>query len=171
MDYNNNLLDQLVDLKPHDLVYKIRQKRPLTIQANQRFFELILSCDIQSLSQNERIYTAFYTSLLTKQPILQDYFTHQSPSLSTAILKLIALNRISDISDPKLKAILQFTQRVTLNPDSSTPQHLLELQNHGLTTQAIVVLAQLIGFIAYQARLIAGLTAINDYVKAENIHE
>ncbi|MCH7735785.1 MAG: hypothetical protein IH872_00125 [Chloroflexi bacterium] len=59
--------------------------------------------------------------------------------------------------DARLKAIIRHTDLVTLNPKEATASDITELLSAGLDDADIVRLSELIAFISYQVRVIAGL--------------
>ena len=59
--------------------------------------------------------------------------------------------------DPRLAAMLRFTDAVSTHPAGITAQDVRDLQGAGISDADIVRLAELNAFLAYQLRLIAGL--------------
>ena len=59
--------------------------------------------------------------------------------------------------DPRLAAMLRFTDAVSTKPAGITAQDVRDLQVAGISDADIVRLAELNAFLAYQLRLIAGL--------------
>ncbi len=59
--------------------------------------------------------------------------------------------------DTRLKAIIRHTDLVTLNPKDATARDITALQAAGLDDADIVRLSELIAFVSYQARVVAGL--------------
>jgi len=59
--------------------------------------------------------------------------------------------------DARAKAILRHTDLVTLNPKEATPDDVLALRTAGLDDADIVRLSELIAFVSYQIRVVAGL--------------
>ncbi|MBP2302694.1 CMD domain-containing protein [Azospirillum picis] len=57
-------------------------------------------------------------------------------------------------------ALIAHAERVTLSPRDSRPEHLRVLEDAGLDAHGIVALSQLIALVNYQARLLAGLQAL-----------
>jgi len=64
--------------------------------------------------------------------------------------------------DPRLNTLAQFVEALETHPARSNKEDLRALQNSGLDTPDIVLLAQSIGFVACQLRLLAGLQALRD---------
>ncbi|MBT0730052.1 alkylhydroperoxidase domain protein [Rosenbergiella nectarea] len=61
---------------------------------------------------------------------------------------------------PYLQAAHLFARHLTFEPVSVTPQHLQQLQQAGWQTDALITLAQVIAFVSFQSRLIAGFTVL-----------
>jgi uncharacterized protein YciW len=59
--------------------------------------------------------------------------------------------------DARAKAILRHTDLVTLNPKEATADDVLALRTAGLDDADIVRLSELIAFVSYQIRVVAGL--------------
>ncbi|MCS5667571.1 MAG: hypothetical protein NZ876_09310, partial [Dehalococcoidia bacterium] len=57
----------------------------------------------------------------------------------------------------RMKAIIRHTDLVTLNPKDATAEDVSALRSAGLDDADIVRLSELIAFIAYQIRVVAGL--------------
>jgi uncharacterized protein YciW len=51
---------------------------------------------------------------------------------------------------------------LTLTPVEARPRHLRALEQAGISTRGIVALSQLIAFVTYQLRVIAGVKALRD---------
>ncbi|WP_172839829.1 CMD domain-containing protein, partial [Variovorax paradoxus] len=63
-------------------------------------------------------------------------------------------------ADARLQAVLAFTRTLTDHPVEGDREALLKLPAAGLATPEVVALAQLIAFVAYQVRVVAGLQAL-----------
>ena len=62
---------------------------------------------------------------------------------------------------PRLAAALRHAHLVVLHPRDASPAALQALIDAGWTTPAIVTLSQIIAFVSFQVRVVAGLTALN----------
>lgn len=58
-------------------------------------------------------------------------------------------------------ALVAHVERVALSPRDSRPEHLRALEAAGLDAHAIVALSQLIALVSFQARVLAGLRALD----------
>ncbi|WP_130835092.1 carboxymuconolactone decarboxylase family protein [[Erwinia] mediterraneensis] len=63
-------------------------------------------------------------------------------------------------SNNRLTQITQYTRQLATQPELITPEALAALDAVGLSEPDIVTLNQLIGFVCYQARVVAGLQAL-----------
>jgi CMD domain protein len=69
--------------------------------------------------------------------------------------------RASEALGPRLAAVLRHAHLVVLHPRDANPFALQALLDASWTTPAIVTLSQIIAFVSFQARVVAGLTALN----------
>lgn len=63
-------------------------------------------------------------------------------------------------SNNRLTQITQYSRQLAMQPELITPASLAALDEVGLSESDIVTLNQLVGFISYQARVVAGLQAL-----------
>jgi CMD domain protein len=67
----------------------------------------------------------------------------------------------SEALGPRLAAALRHAHLVVLHPRDASAVALQTLLDAGWTTPAIVTLSQIIAFVSFQTRVVAGLTALN----------
>ena len=60
------------------------------------------------------------------------------------------------------RLLIQFTDLLSVDPTAATPDNVAGLLANDLSTRDIVTVAQLISFVSYQARVLAGLRAIKE---------
>ena len=77
-----------------------------------------------------------------------------------SLIASVAGGEVPPAASPRLAAILRFTHALTTDPVKADKAALLHLKESGLSTPEIVTLAQLIAFISYQTRVVAGLRAM-----------
>ena len=61
---------------------------------------------------------------------------------------------------PKLAAAFEHTHMLVFHPRDSAPPYLQALVDAGWTTTGIVVISQLVAFLSYQIRVVAGLRVL-----------
>jgi uncharacterized protein YciW len=63
---------------------------------------------------------------------------------------------------PRLIALLEHVDRLTVEPRVATPEHLAGLKAQGLNDANIVTISQLIAFVSFQVRAIVGLQLLGE---------
>jgi uncharacterized protein YciW len=76
------------------------------------------------------------------------------------LLDAITHGAIEQITDTRLRAMLTFTRTLITDPVKADQAALKALPQAGLSTPEVVTLAQLIAFVSYQVRVVAGLKAM-----------
>ena len=66
-----------------------------------------------------------------------------------------------DALGPKLAAAFEHTHMLVFHPRDSAPSHLQALIDAAWSTTGIVVISQLVAFLSYQIRVVAGLRVLN----------
>lgn len=128
-------------------VRELRQARPAVVEHTQGVFEALLTGPgAESVGRERLIAAAVAVAELAGAPELAAHYA----GLGTAPAE----------GDPVLAAILRHAARVSTAPAAITRADIDALATAGLTEADIVTVAQLIGFVHFQARLLAGLTLI-----------
>ncbi|KTB71673.1 hypothetical protein AO067_21475 [Pseudomonas viridiflava ICMP 13104] len=158
-----DLLDELLAIEPGSPLHSVRHARDKVASATEGsqhlFFDPALD---NNLSLSERLWVAYYATQLSAQSTLTAHYLAELEKigLDACLLADIDGNRIDMLKDPRLAAILNFTRTLIESPVHGDQRALQALQQQGLSTAEIVVLAQLIAFLSYQVRLAAGLSAM-----------
>ena len=66
-----------------------------------------------------------------------------------------------DALGPRLAAAFEHTHMLVFHPRDSAPPYLQALLDAGWSTTGIVVVSQLVAFLSYQIRVVAGLRVLN----------
>jgi CMD domain protein len=66
-----------------------------------------------------------------------------------------------DALGPRLTAAFEHTHMLVFHPRDSAPPYLQALLDAGWSTTGIVVVSQLVAFLSYQIRVVAGLRVLN----------
>lgn len=155
-------IDQLAGLQADHALHAIRHQREKVALATQACEDLLLGSQLpSSLSQAERLVLAAEQARVSGITALQQLYQQRAQALPLTA----ALHRVLDepgcsTGDARLDAMLHFVRSLALEPAQSDKQALLAIPASGLSVDDTVLLAQLIGFISYQARVIAGLQAM-----------
>lgn len=160
---SDDLIDSLLGLDPDGTTWQARRFREKARKGTQDSYDALFDSAL-TLSLEARWLVALYASRLSKAPELgQHYLTQaQAHNIDAALIEQIENGTIDAVQDAQLQAMLLFTKKLIENPIEGDQAALLELQSIGLTTPQIVTLAQLVAFLSYQTRLVAGLRALRD---------
>lgn len=131
----NDLLDSLLGITPGSRLDQLRALRP-DVRAAGAGSEAAIFSAPSGLTQGERHAVALHVAAL-----------HECAELAEHHRRLAA-------TSPRLPALLAHAEMLTLRPHRATPE---AVQSLPLTPAEIVMLCQLIAFIAYQARALHGL--------------
>jgi uncharacterized peroxidase-related enzyme len=131
-------------------VQALRAQRAKAINATQVCEDLLLASALPStgLTQAERVSVAKTVALASGFPVLAEHYATR------------AQNPPAPANGARWQAIEHFAQLLATNPAAADRQALQTLQQVGLPTEDTVLLAQLIGFATYQARVLAGVGAL-----------
>jgi CMD domain protein len=116
--------------------------------------------DATGLSLIERELVGLRIGKLNNAPAVAARHRARLQSLN-ADAALVGAAEIGDSkASPRIAAIFEFTHTLTLEPRAATPALIAQLHDAGLSAKDVVTLAQLIAYLSYQVRLLAGLRAL-----------
>ncbi len=162
-----DLVDSLVPLGADDAVFAVRHKRDKVVAATQGSYDCIFDPALAGPSLAERLLAAHAIVRLAGSTALEAHYRDRLLALAGTAALTPSQRAALDgapvdglAADPRLQAILGFTRKLTERPVEGDREALLELPAAGLATPEVVALAQLIAFVAYQLRVVAGLQAM-----------
>jgi uncharacterized protein YciW len=139
-----NLIEQMVGAAPGSPVAEALAARAALMQASQDNYAAVLTPhDPGGLSPELRFALAARIARLSGDDRLAAYYAEASGGEPAV--------------DARMTAILRHVDLVTLTPRDATPDDILTLRNAGVSTADIVRLSQVIAFVSYPVRDIAGL--------------
>jgi uncharacterized peroxidase-related enzyme len=147
-------------------VAELRGQRPDVVRFTQGSYDALLAPeDAAGVSLVERGLVALRVTVLSGSELLVAHYRAHlaqlgAPEQTVEVAAGAAAN--DDALDPRTTAILRHVDRVIRQPGAATQAHLSELKAAGLSTPGIVTIAQLIAFLSYQVRVLAGVLAIKD---------
>jgi CMD domain protein len=156
-----DVMDQLAGLTPSSPLAELRRQRPDVVRHLQGSDDAIFSPkDDGGFDRAERAAAALRVAELLRDPILSRHYRARLAVLdpSGAIAKTVEGG--ARITDGRWDAILAHVDLVTRGPDSAKRKDLEDLAAVGLSSQAILALSQLIAFVNFQSRVLAGLRAL-----------
>ena len=167
-DTNDDIIDRVAGLAPDSVTHALRHQRAKVVEATQGSYEGLFDPALEGLTLVERLLVALYASRLTPSPALAAHYRAElaAHEVDAATLAAVESGAPEDLTAPRLRAILAFTRTLIENPVAGDKAALQTLPASGLTTPAVVALAQLIAFLSYQTRLLAGLQALKQLERA-----
>ncbi|MBD8706521.1 CMD domain protein [Pseudomonas sp. CFBP 13711] len=158
-----DVLDGLLGIQPGSTLHTVRHARDKVASATQGSQDLFFAPELPgNLSLTERLWVAYYAAHLTPHATLAAHYLAQLHAQGVDALSVASIDSgsLDELSDPRLRGILEFTRTLIESPVHGDQAALQALHNVGLSTEEIVVLAQLVAFMSYQVRLAAGLGAL-----------
>ena len=132
-------------------IESLREQKPQVFAQVQAYYKAAVEPSAPGeISLGERTFIAQHVAAGIPSPVLVSWYRQ----------RLAALGEEIDESTPRMRAILARIALVNTNPDVSTPEDIQALRDAGLSQAAVIALSQLIAFVHYQARLLAGLSAL-----------
>ncbi len=163
-----DVIDTVAGIAEGSPLFALRRQKPDLVRYTQGSHDVLIAPgDPGGLSLAERAAVALRMAVLHQADALAAHYRTRLREVGGADL-VAAAERGPDaqpVPPPRVAAILRHTTRLTGSPDGAVPAHLEALQAVGLTPRDIVSLAQLISFVSYQVRVLAGLRALAEEVR------
>ncbi|WP_367352406.1 CMD domain-containing protein [Achromobacter animicus] len=161
-DINKDLVDQLVGLTPGTQTFDVRHKRDKVAAATQGSYDALFDPALPGLSLADRLLVALYATRITPSPLLAAHYRARAVEAGAAAADIAVAEsgKPADAANPQLAAVLEFTRKLIEKPVEGDEAALKTLPAAGVSTPAVVTLSQLIAFLSYQTRLVAGLVAM-----------
>jgi uncharacterized peroxidase-related enzyme len=144
-----DVIDTAAGLGPDAALQTARRFRSTVVEATQASHEALLYEPVPGLTTADRLRVALHCCEAAE--------AHQ---LAAHYRALLVQQPAGDASTPALPAMLTWAGLLTTDPRRGDREALQALQAAGLADAAIVALAQLVAFLSYQTRVVAGLVAI-----------
>ena len=159
-----DVVDALVPLPEGSAAHTVRHQRAKVVAATQGSYDSIFEPTLSGApALAERLLAAHAIARLAGSQVLQTHYHDRLQALALTPVQQAAWDgeplQALD-GGARLQAILAFACTLTERPVEGDQAALLALPAAGLTTPEVVALAQLIAFVAYQLRVIAGLQAL-----------
>lgn len=156
----DDLIELLLGIAPDDGVGALRRRRPEALRhAEGAFRELLLPADPGRLSLAERAAVALRIAVAERCEPLAVAFRALLERAGGAGLAVRA-EAPEAMGDDRFAALLRYADKAGLRPREVSQADTDALTALGLGPREIVALTQLVAFVPYQVRLIAGLRAM-----------
>lgn len=158
----DDLVDRLIGLAPGVKTYEVRHFREKVAAATQGSYDALFDPALPGLSLAERLLVALYATRITPSPLLAAHYRKRvaEAGATPADIAVAESGKPADAATPRLAAILEFTRKLIEKPVEGDEAALKTLPAAGVSTPAVVTLSQLVAFLSYQVRLVAGLEAM-----------
>jgi CMD domain protein len=163
MSETPDVLDALAGLAAESPVAAVRRQRPDVVRFTQASDEAIFTpANDGGLTRAERAAAALRIAMLLHDPVLEEHYTVLLKPLDPGAALLRSIDEDPGSGDTRWTEIIAHVDRVTIDPDSATKEHIDGLLAAGLSPHAVVSLSQVIAYVNYQARVLAGLRMLRD---------
>jgi len=150
LDPSEDVIDRAAGLALGDPLHGARRFRAKVVEATQASHDALLQQPVDGLSTADRLRVAAHVCMIAGATSLAQ---HYRASLADA-------PDHDAPPSPVLPAMLHFAATLTTDPRLGDRAAIERLRQAGLGDVAIVALAQLVAYLSYQLRVVAGLQAM-----------
>jgi uncharacterized protein YciW len=150
LDHSEDVIDRAAGLAPGDPLHSARRFRARVVEATQASHAALLEQPVEGLSTADRLRVAAHVCTIAGATSLAQHYRE----------RLDADAGRGAPPSAALPAMLAFAATLTTDPRRGDRAALEALKHAGLGDAAIVALAQLVAFLSYQLRVVAGLQAM-----------
>jgi uncharacterized peroxidase-related enzyme len=147
-----DVIDLAAGLVPGSRVHAARRFRSTALTHTQASHDALLFDPVEGLTSADRLRVAVAVCEAAAAQSLQAHYR--------SLLANAAPDQAGSASAQALAAALDWARLLTLDPRRGDRAALQRLREAGLGDPAIVALAQLVAFLSYQTRVVAGLRAL-----------
>lgn len=172
---SRDTIDQAAGLAPGRSAYTVRHERDKVATATQACEEALFAGTLPgAFTPAERLAIAHDVARVSGVPSLAAHYRARLEAAGTPMPPALQalLDDTGDAPDmagipgfgdaePRLQAAVRFARTLALEPARSDRDALLALAAAGLSTPDAVLIAQLVGFVTYQLRVVAGVAALD----------
>ena len=154
----SDVMDTLAGLAPGSPVAELRRQRPDVVKHLQGSDDAMFSPqDDGGLTRAERAAAALRVATLLRDPVLSEHYRSRLAPLDSDGTLARTVEGGARITEGRWDAILAHVDLVTRGPGSAERKDVDNLLVAGLSSHAVVSLSQLIAYVNFQARVLAGL--------------
>ena len=147
---DGDVIDRAAGLAHGDPLHAARRFRPKVVEATQASHDALLQQPVDALTTADRLRVAAHVCTLASATTLARHYD----------ALLAAVPGGDWPPSPALPAMFAFAAALTTDPRKGDRAAIERLRHAGLGDAAIVALAQLVAFLSYQLRVVAGLLAM-----------
>jgi CMD domain protein len=156
-DGNPDVMDTLAGLAD-SAPAALRRQRPDVVKHLQGSDDAIFAPqDDGGLTRAERTTAALRVATLLRDPVLSEHYRARLATLDPNGTLARTVEGSARITEGRWDAILAHVDLVTRGPGSAERKDIDNLLAAGLSSHAVVLLSQLIAYVNFQSRVLAGL--------------
>jgi CMD domain protein len=156
-----DIVDTAAGLAPGSPVAALRRQREAFVRHTQGSHDVLITpADPGGVSLVERAATALRVASIERETALIAHYRERLGEIGGDAAAIEAMQ-----VPPRLAAILRHVSLVATAPGSATQADLDALRDVGLAPCDIVVLAQIVAFVSYQVRVVAGLRVLAEEMR------
>lgn len=161
-DISKDVIDQLAGLAAGSPLHGLRHQRDKVAVASQGSYETLFDPALEGIGLDERLLVALYACRLAGASDLAAHYRARAEAVPADAAQLAAADsgEPEQLPQGRLRAMLVFTRALTQRPVEGDKAAIEKLPAAGISTPAVVALSQLIAFVSYQLRVVAGLKAM-----------
>lgn len=157
----SDVLDMLAGLAPDAPLAQLRRQRPNVVRHIQGSDDAIFApSDDGGLTRQERAAAALRIATLLRDGALEAHYRARLAALDPTGALAKTVEGKAELTEPRWDAIIAHVDLVTRGPGSAERKDIDNLLAAGLSSHAVVSLSQLIAYVNFQSRVLAGLRAL-----------
>ena len=157
----SDAMDTLAGLPPGSSLAELRRQRPDVVKHLQGSDDVIFSpADDGGLTRAERAAAALRVVKMLRDETLKAHYRDRLSALDPSGVLTKTVEGGAKITEGRWDAILAHVDLVTRGPASAERKDIDNLLAAGLSSHAVVSLSQLIAYVNFQSRVLAGLRAL-----------
>jgi CMD domain protein len=154
----SDVMDALAGLPPGSPLAGLRRERPDVVKHLQGSDDVIFSpADDGGLTRVERAAAALRVATLLRDETLGGHYRARLAALDPSGALANTVEGKAEMTEVRWDAILAHVDLVTRGPGSAERKDIDNLLVAGLSSHAVVSLSQLIAYVNFQSRILAGL--------------
>ena len=163
----DDLVEDILGIAPGSPLAELRRRRPEALRhAEGAYRELLMPEDAGNVSHTDRAALALRVALREGDAALAARFRALLEKAGAEEAIMLAEDLSDGVMEGRLPALLRYADMVAAKPATVSQETIDALSAMGLTPRDIVAVTQLVSFVPYQVRLIAGLRAMQEEAAA-----
>jgi CMD domain protein len=157
----SDVMDTLAGLPPGSPLAALRRERPDVVKHLQGSDDVMFSpADDGGLTRAERAAAALRVATMLRDETITAHYRTRLDALDPSGVLTKTVEGGAQITEGRWDAILAHVDLVTRGPGSAERKDIDNLLAAGLSSHAVVSLSQLIAYVNFQSRVLAGLRAL-----------